>query len=969
VELRVLGELHAGDDGRVIEFRPVERRLLAALAVRRSGPVGYDVLSDAVWGEAVPRSATRSLQTHVLRIRAAAGQDMVETVSGGYRLGQMITVDVDRFTASMRAAGDVAGGAAAVARWDGTLALWRGVPFVDLDDWEPAVAERSRLFELRHRALEERCAVALGVLPVDEVVAEADRLVAAEPLRERRWALLMSSLHAGGRRADALRAFDRARRLLATELGISPGHELVELHQELLCDTDDGRLGEVTSMRQSASRGNLPVPLTTMIGRDKDLARLASLVDQGRLVTLTGTGGVGKSRLALALGEQMREEVSGGVWFVELAKTHDPATVDPLIAHILGLVGGDGRTVRDGVVGTIGDRHLMLILDNCEHLLSAVADFVSDALVRCRRLRILTTSREPLAVPGERTVVVPSLPVDAAAQLFLARTRDADPEFNGQDGSLVAAISRQLDGIPLAIELAAARVRTIGIEELARNLDSRPHLVAGSRRDRDERHRTMRAALDWSYELLTDAERIVFRRLAVFRGRFELEAVEQVVADDVHGDEDVATVLASLVDKSMVVADGDHPARYRLLEPLRQYAADRLTSSDAAQEVADRHARHFAALASRLDDAVRGPDELTAARRFDAARDNLRAAFGTAVDSGDLTTALTLGVSLWCYAGSRVWAEPWSWCDIAIALPGAVDHPLWPAALLGASDGAWQLGDHRRCVELADTAISLVETRSEIWCEAHRIKAAALVWLGRFDEAVESASAAVDRQTAEVTYATLLQVSVLALILNAVGRPQPQLAQQLLDDAKTVGNPTGLALALHTAGVILGDTDPQRSVNYQRQAVEVAASTGAVLIEGFALATLAGHASEDDPLGSARAHHDVVAHYLRVGNRTHLRGFARGLIRPFVSAGCHHAAAVVDGATSDQPELGELEATRSALLDTARKALGGDNYRDAAEHGATMTDDELVAFLDDAVSMMENSPASASHRPRPYLTR
>jgi hypothetical protein len=419
----------------------------------------------------------------------------------------------------------------------------------------------------------------------------------------------------------------------------------------------------------------------------------------------------------------------------------------------------------------------------------------------------------------------------------------------------------------------------------------------------------------------------------------------------------------------MVIADGDHPARYRLLEPLRQYAADRLVSCDVEQQVADRHARYFAELASRLDDAVRGTEELTAAHRFDAARDNLRAAFGTAVANGDMTTALTLGVSLSCYAGSRVWPEPWSWCDVAIGLPGAADHPLWPAALLGASDGAWQLGDHRRCVELADTAIGLSEPRSMLWREAHRIKAAALVWLGRFDEAVESASAAVDGQMAEVSYATVTYLSVLALILNLVGRPDPQLAQRLLDDARSVGNPTGLALALHTAGVIVGDTDHQRSVDYQRQAVEVAASTGAVLIEGFALATLAGHASDDDPVHSARAHLDVVTHYLRVGNHTHLRGFARALIRPFVSAGCHHAAAVVDGATSDQPELGELEATRSTLLATARSALGADDFRATAARGAAMTDDELVAYLNDAVTTLENASASAGPRSEQDLTR
>ena len=466
----------------------------------------------------------------------------------------------------------------------------------------------------------------------------------------------------------------------------------------------------------------------------------------------------------------------------------------------------------------------------------------------------------------------------------------------------------------------------------------------------------MRAALDWSFELLTDAEQKVFLRLAVFRGHFELDAVENVAADAVDN-EDIAAVLASLVDKSMVTADGGDPARFRLLEPLRQYAAERLSSSDAAQHVADRHAHYYADLASRLDEELTGKDELAAARRLDAGRDNLRAAFGTAVSNGDATTALTLGASLSCYAGSRIWPEPWSWCDIALCLPGTPDDPIRPLALLGASDGAWQLGHHDRSVELADTAISLVEPGTEVWREAHRIKAGALIWLGRFDDAVASASAAVEGQPAEISYAGLTRLSVLGLILNAVGHADPQLAQRLLDDARTLGNPTRLALALHTAGIIIAHVDQNRALEYQRQAAELAAAAGAVLVEGFALAVLAG-AADDDPIQGARAHLNVATHYLRVGNHTHLRGFARGLLRPLVAAGAHHAAAVVDGATSDQPELGELESTRTALIASARSALGADDYSAAAARGATMTDDELVTYLDDAISTMESAPAS-----------
>jgi predicted ATPase len=704
--------------------------------------------------------------------------------------------------------------------------------------------------------------------------------------------------------------------------------------------------------------------MTTMIGRGEDLERLVGLLADARLVTLTGAGGVGKSRLALALGHRVRPDAGGGVWFVELAKSQLPAATDLLIAQAFGFVGATQPALRDSVIEAIGDRQLVLILDNCEHVLPAAADFVVDALGRCRRLRILATSREPLGVPGERTMRVPSLPVDgAAADLLVARARDADPSFTGgDDASSIATISRRLDGIPLAIELAAAHVRTFGVRELARRLDAHRDLPAAPSRGRVDRHRTMRAALDWSYDQLDDAERLVFEQLAVFRGRFELDAVDAVVAPGVSvagsHDADVDAVLASLVDKSMVVAGGADPARFRMLEPLREYAAERLAGSDDADRVAARHARYFADLSRRLHEELSGPDELAAAQRLDAARDNLRAAFSTASGGGDATTALMLGAYLTRYAGTRVWSEPWSWCEVALELPGAVDHPLRADALLGASDGAWQLGHHARSVELADAAIALAEPGSPVWRDAHRIKSGAQIWLLQFEAAVTSATVAVSGQPVEVTAATLGRRTVLALILHTVGRPDVQIVPRLLEDARTLGNPTALAGAYHAAGVLTGANDRPLALEYARQAVEIAATAGAVLIEGFALAALASGAADADPLRGARAHLDVAVHYLRVGNHAHLRGFARALLRPLVLLRAYRAAAVVDGATGDQPEFGELAAARSAHIVAARDALGP-AFDDAAALGAGMTDDELVAYLDDAITTLERHDRAA----------
>ena len=341
----------------------------------------------------------------------------------------------------------------------------------------------------------------------------------------------------------------------------------------------------------------------------------------------------------------------------------------------------------------------------------------------------------------------------------------------------------------------------------------------------------------------------------------------------------------------------------------------------------------------------RGRSEIAAARRLDDARDNFRAAFNTALDNADAAVAFAIPVYLTRYANTHVWGEPWVWSRAALGLPGASNHPLRPAALLAVAQGAWQHGQHTQAVEVADEVIAIVEPGSELWREAHRLMAAALVWLGRFGEADTAATAAVTGQTAEITDDTLTRTSTLALIRNVVGRTDPDTVRQLLDDAKTYGNPTCLALAWHTAGVILGRNDPVLGVEYQRTAAELAAATGAVLIEGFALAVLAAAAADNDPLTGARAQIDVMRHYLRVGNRTHLRSFGRGLLRPLVSLHAYEAAAIVDGATRAQPELGELAAAPAVDTTAARTTLGS-SYRAAAERGAAMTDDELVTYLD-----------------------
>ena len=555
--------------------------------------VRYDSLADAVWSEPAPPSAKHSLQAHVRRIRAAAGEHVIATATDGYRLDDAVVLDVDEFDAAVDEArwddAMTSGGAALSTTWPtGDRPKASALGWSSGGTRPPRSSSRPLWSRLRVRAL-----------------ADAERLVQAEPLRERRWALLMAALGADGRRAEALRTFHRARRTLASELGISPGHELTRLHEELL--------------RQDLDRphGNLPAPVTPLLGRADDMDLLTSLIADGRLVTLTGPGGVGKSRLALEIAIGRPADTSGGVWWVDLAVTRKAGSVPSVIAAALRVE----RAEAASVLSAIGDRELLVVLDNCEHVLEPVARFVLDALGACSRLRIVATSREPLGVIGEQALPVPAVPVEGAAiELLVERLRAADPSFVADDRDRLATVSVALDGIPLAIELVAARVRVFGLGELASRVEQGSCCLP--RAGGEDRHRTMRAALDWSYDLLEPSARTVFEPLAVFRGRFEPAAAEFVVDDVV---EDVPEVLSSLVDKSMVTAEGPSPACFRLLEPLRQFAGERLYASGRAEVAARRHADYYAGLAAWWHHEGCRRAEERSADRLDAARDNLRA--------------------------------------------------------------------------------------------------------------------------------------------------------------------------------------------------------------------------------------------------------------------------------------------------------------------------------------------------------
>lgn len=663
-------------DGRDLALRGSRlRALLVLLLLDAPRVVPAQRLVDGLYGADPPGGAANALQSQVSRLRqalAAGGERvLVEFQPAGYRLA----VDRDEFDAHRfvrlaadgrraLAAGDH-GRAAALLR--PALDLWRGAPLADVLDAPFARVEAARLAELRLGAVEDRVEAMLGLGGYQPLVAELVELVAAHPLRERLRGQLMRALDGSGRRVEALAAFEDARRVFAEELGADPSAELAAIHLAVLRG-DQFRADQLHGDRSPhAAVSRLPCQLTSFVGRDGELRRVGELLARSRLVTLSGPGGVGKTRLALeAAGQSV-----GDVCLVELAACGAGADVPRAVLHALGLRDAGlraqterQREVTERLVAALAERRLLLIMDNCEHVVADAARLVDRLLRACPLLRVLATSREPLAVTGEALCPVSGLALPpegttvvasreyAAVRLFADRARDVAPDFAVTPATIDAVrhICRTLDGLPLAIELAAARLHALPVAEVAARLDDRFRLLSRGSRTAQPRHQTLRAVVQWSWELLDGVERVLARRLTVFAGGATLEAVERVCG--LPTDETI-DVLTSLVRKSWVeVADG----RYRMLETVRAFCAERLAVAGEAEGLRRSHAAYLLDLAQVADPHLRRAEQLQWLRRLDVERDNLHLALRAAAVHGDVGMALRLVAALsfyWWLRGLR----------------------------------------------------------------------------------------------------------------------------------------------------------------------------------------------------------------------------------------------------------------------------------------------------------------------------
>ncbi|MEU9191016.1 BTAD domain-containing putative transcriptional regulator [Streptomyces sp. NPDC048484] len=713
VRYRILGTTQAlRTDGTLVPVGGARlRALLTVFALRSGRTVSAAALVDEVWGADPPADATGALQALVGRLRRALGADAIGSAEGGYRLRAAADdVDLHRFERltgeGFHALADGDPGKAAVIL-DDALALWRGPALADLPD---RAAESSRWESRRLDARRARLTAALALGHAEQSLPDLTGLCDAHPLDEPLQVLRLRALRDAGRAAEALAGYEAVRRLLADRLGTDPGPELRSLHGELLSGAPAGhgpesapydggpgaapprRHAEAAQRERPVPLGNLRARLTSFVGRDTDLATIRGDLAQARLVTLLGPGGAGKTRLSQEAAESVAEGLPDGVWLAELAPVDDPEAVPEAVLTAVGaretvLRGAGAEELRvvterpdDPLVRLTehcGKRRMLIVLDNCEHVVDAAARLVEQLLERCPGLTVLATSREPLGVPGELLRPVEPLPEPYALKLLADRGAAARPGFRIEDDpEATAEICRRLDGLPLAIELAAARLRMLTPRQIADRLDNRFRLLTSGSRTVLPRQQTLRAVVDWSWDLLDGDERDVLRRLSVFAGGCDLAAAEAVCGPA------ALEAVGSLVDKSLVVATpsgkGEGEMRYRLLETVAEYAGQRLDVSGERSATERAHLTYYRELARTTDLLLRGPGQRAAIELLQLEGENTRAALQHAVAERDEQEALCLVLSLawyWQIRDLRIVARNWAREVIALGpdpfAPGA----------------------------------------------------------------------------------------------------------------------------------------------------------------------------------------------------------------------------------------------------------------------------------------------------------
>jgi predicted ATPase/DNA-binding SARP family transcriptional activator len=836
VLFQVLGPFEAVVDGHAVALGGTRQRLvLAALAARPNAVVSSDRLIEIVWGEAPPDSAQSTLQKYVYRLRSGVGADRLVTRSPGYllRIGDGES-DASRFESLVADASRLAAAGEleeARATFDAALGLWRGQAWQEFADLEFPRGEVARLDGLRAAAVDDRAEVALAAGRHAEVIGELEATVAEYPLRERPRGQLMLALYRAGRQADALRAYDAFRRYLGEEVGLEPSAQLAQLADAIVLQKPEldwappSRPTVATGDPAAGPRQLRPPPraITRLVGRAGELDGVRAALGERRLLTLTGPGGVGKTRLAVAAAEAGPKFPDGVVW-VDLAAVSSPTDVPQAVADALRVPTQPDVPLVTSVCAAASGRRLLIVLDNCEHVRAAAAGIAGALVAEAEPVTVLATSRELLGVEGEQVYPVGPLATGTAdapaVELLAERTSGSSALPDDREGAALVEIAGRLEGLPLALELAAARCRSLGATEVARRLADTFGLLADSRRS-VARHQTLDAALDWSFQLLDDVERDTLARLSVFAAAFTLAGAEQVAGSGGHNQLTADDAVASLVDKSLLGRDGE---RFRMLETTRAYAADRLSACGHRVDAEAAHTHFVVQWLETICAGLHGRDEAHWVEELDLVWPDLRTVVrrGFDLDDADAVSSIVgqLGIDmLYSHPEALPWAEQ------AAARWGDRPGPYWAMMLGAAGVAAYTLNQPDRAIELGMRGLAAATPGSATYLLLQEDAVGGYGFAGRLDEA---------RALAEENLATVaggdnvyLQARAAYTVALCMMMDQSErltaAADRAVELATACGNPSIIACALTTQAAALARSDPSRAVALLGQAATLAA--------------------------------------------------------------------------------------------------------------------------------------------------
>jgi predicted ATPase/DNA-binding SARP family transcriptional activator len=1001
--LRVLGPIElVGDSGRPGDAHSATlgsarlRRAMAVFAILAGTVVSADRLIDLIWASDPPATQDGALHTVVSRLRrrlAAAGlADRLLTRPPGYLLrldpgdcDATVFIDlVERAGAQLAVDPAAADGLASAA-----LDLWRGPAYAELADLDLAAVEAARLEECRATAVALRAEAALMLHRPDRALMLAEQEIAVDALREGPRRLELMALYRLGRQAEALAAYAAFRRVLNEEVGLEPSDALAELQQRILrqdasllsppVETASADAGAKTGGVSDAFDGTpLLAAGVPLIGRDADLDLLMDLMDRSRVVTVTGIGGVGKTQLAVAGAQRaLRSGRVTRAWMVELAAVDDPAAVVDAVGTALRLVPMHGVAPGQRLARYLAPFTAVLVLDNCEHLVEAVTDLVVELVHGCPGLTVVATSQRPLRMLDEHVLPLDPLPVSAdgitsaaAVQLFLERARRADARFDPDDDDLTAItqLCRRIDGLPLAIELAAARIRHATPQELLDRLTDRFSLLRSGNRLVPDRHAALRDVVSWSYRLLDASERDLFDRVSVFRGAFTAADAAPLIGQ---GEAAIADALAGLVDRSLLAPRRDPHHRSTVfvqLETLRAYGAEQLASAGLEAQTRSRHAHVMAALVDQGGQAVTGPDLGRWVRRVRARMDDLRTAQSWAAEH-EPALALRILAGLVDWIEFDPTGELVDWADAATARfdpgrasqdgerPGGGENLISQTAVVMALAGAGErfTGNLDGAVRRARAALTLLNGKDDVQarfalyllgeiCLYRGHLAATLVFASRARTLAESAGDTLRARWCDMT-------EVLALAYS--GQQQAALARAEALVGRADLTPITAAWAAYTLGEVLMEQDPPRAAARLEAAVRDARRLGDRFLTGVALLSLASvTARHRGPVAAVPVLDEVVQHWERLGNWTQRWTTFRTVADVLSRAGDAESAAILLGACrrASATQIYGPDAQRLAhVADRLGDRLGERRMTELVARGELLSPDEVVTHVRDAL--------------------